>query len=92
MIEITRSITGMAKKLENVSDIAELLEWAHDQDDIFCMVVARTDKVYTVELGGTIIDSVVAQLGNWVVYDGDRFHVLTQDEFEAKGYSEQAGQ
>ena len=89
MIEITRSVTGMAKKLENVSDIAELLEWAHDQEDIFCMVVARTDKTYTVEVGGTTIASAVTQLGNWVVFDGDRFSVLSQEEFEAKGYSEQ---
>lgn len=87
MIEITRQMTGMAKKVQVIADTIDLLEWAHDHPDYSCTVVARVDGNYHIEMGGTNVDSVVCEMGNWVIFDGDRFSVLTQEEFDAKGYS-----
>ena len=89
MIEITRQMTGMAKKVNTIADTLDLLEWAHENDGYSCTVVARVDGNYHVLMGGTDTDSVVCEMGNWVVFDSGRFQVLTQDEFEQRGYTAQ---
>lgn len=86
MIEITRQVTGLAKKIETIADATEVIEWANDIDGIYCTVSARADGVLRIELGGVEVDSVEVQLGQWIFYDGERFSALTQEEFDAKGY------
>ena len=43
MIEITRQMTGMAKKVNSIADTVDLLEWARETEGIACTVVARVD-------------------------------------------------
>lgn len=87
MIEITRQVTGMAKKIDQISDVVDLLAWAHETPEVSCTVVARIDGSYAIELGGTLVDSVVTTVGYWVVFTGEQFYVLTDEEFEAKGFN-----
>lgn len=87
MIEITRQMTGMAKQINVIDDAVDLLVWAHDNPGYSCTVVSRVDGNYHIEMGGLTVDSVICEMGSWVVFDGDRFQVLTPEEFEAKGYS-----
>lgn len=89
MIEITRQMTGMAKKVNSIADTVDLLEWARENEGFSCTVVARVDGDYHVELGGTNTDSVICEMGNWVIFDSGQFLVLTQEEFEQKGYATQ---
>lgn len=87
MIEITRQMTGMAKKVNSIADTVDLLEWARETEGISCTVVARVDGEYYVELGGTSTGSVICEMGNWIIFDNNRFIVLTQEEFEQGGYA-----
>lgn len=86
MIEITRQFTGLAKKLQTISDVVEVLQWAIDHQGLYCTVSARTDGTWLIELGGVDTASVYPSLGEWVVYDGDNFFALTDEAFTAKGY------
>lgn len=87
MIEITRQVTGLAKKIDTIGDAVEIVEWANEIEDIYCTVSARADGTLTIELGGVNVESVAVQLGQWLVFDGERFSALSQEQFEAKGYS-----
>jgi hypothetical protein len=90
MIEITRQMTGMAKKVNTIADTLDLINWAHDNPGYSCTVVAQVDGNYHIEMGGLSVDSVVIQLGQWVVFDGSHFQVMSQEDFDAKGYSAHA--
>jgi len=88
MIEITRQLSGLAKKVETLTDVIEVMQWVLDLDDLYCTASARTDGTVFMEVGGVEVQSVEVQLGQWVIFDGVRFSALTQEEFEAQGYSE----
>lgn len=86
MIEITRQLTGLAKKIDGIVDVVDVLEWVLDRPGLYCSVSARTDNHWLIEVGGLEVQSIRVELGQWVVFDGDRFHALTDEEFEARGY------
>jgi hypothetical protein len=88
MIEITRQVVGMAKKIDGFADVVDVLTWARDFEGLYCTVCARVDGSFFMEVGGEEIQSIPVELGQWVVFDGDHFSALTQEEFEAKGYSD----
>lgn len=87
MIEITRQLTGLAKKITTIADTIEVLEWARAQEGLYCTVAAQTGGTWLIEVGGVTVSSVQVELGQWVVFDGERFYALTQEEFDAKGYT-----
>jgi len=87
MIEITRQSTGTAKLLESVADAAELVAWANEQEGLYFTIAAKAGGGLEFQAGGTHVDTVYPEIGQWVVFDGDRFYALTVEEFEAKGYS-----
>lgn len=87
MIEITRQFTGLAKKIDAIADVLDILQWAIDQDGLYCTLAARPDGTWLIEVGGVEVSSVYIELGQWVVFDGDRFSALSQQEFEDKGYA-----
>jgi hypothetical protein len=88
MIELTMQVTGIAKKLDSISDIADILSWVLDKDNLYCSVSSRLDGTLLVECGGTDVASVYPELGKWIIFDGTKFLTLTQEEFNASGYSE----
>lgn len=88
MIEITRQVVGMAKKIDGFADVVDVLSWAQDFEGLYCTVCARVDGSFFMEVGGIQISSVLVELGQWVVFDGDHFAALSQEDFEARGYSE----
>ena len=88
MIEITRQVVGMAKKITGFADVVEVFTWTESIEGIYCTVSARADGSFFMEVGGVEVQSIQVDLGKWVVFDGDHFSALTQEEFEAKGYSE----
>ena len=87
MIDITRQVTGIAKKLEGVADVAEILTWVLQQQNLYCSVSAHMDNKLSIECGGLDIASVFPEIGQWVVFDGEKFSALTQEEFDARGYT-----
>lgn len=87
MIEVTRKHTGMAKKVDSVSDLVAVLEWMIGQDGLYCTVSARCDNEWLIEVGGTEVASTSVELGQWLVFDGEHFAALDDAEFKAKGYS-----
>lgn len=91
MIEITRQVTGLAKKIEQVADVVDVLQWVIDRPGLYCVVSAGTDNNWLIEVGGLEVQSIRVELGQWVVFDGDRFSALTDEEFAAKGYAPESG-
>jgi hypothetical protein len=87
MIELTMQVTGIAKKLTAISDIADVLSWVLDKEKLYCSVSARMDGQLLIECGGDEITSVYPVIGNWIVFDGTKFLTLTQKEFDASGYA-----
>ena len=87
MIEITRQFTGLAKKINAISDVVEVLEWVIDHEGLYCTVSARCDNEWLIEVGGVEVASVTANIGEWIVFDGDHFFALTDEDFTAKGYA-----
>jgi hypothetical protein len=88
MIELTMQVTGIAKKLDSIADIADILSWVLDKDNLYCSVSSRLDGTILVECGGTDVASVYPEIGNWIIFNGTKFLTLTQEEFDASGYSE----
>jgi len=88
MIEITRQLSGLAKKINNLNDVVEVMQWALGMDGLYCTASVRTDGTVFIEVGGVEVQSVQVELGQWIIFDGVRFSALTQEEFDAQGYSE----
>ena len=90
MIEITRQLSGIATKVETLSDAIDLVEWAQSQDSLYFTISGKVDGSLLLEAGGSETDTVTMELGNWIVFDGQTFHVYQDDnEFVAAGYSVQ---
>lgn len=86
MIEFTRKLTGMAKKLDGLTDAVEVIDWARAQDGIAFTVAARADGSLLMQAEGVEIATVYPQLGQWLVFDGAKFEALSDEEFTARGY------
>ena len=87
MIDITRQVTGIAKKLNSLADVAEILTWILGQQNLYCSVAAGMNNKLNIECGGLDIASVYPEIGQWLVFDGEKFSALTQEEFDARGYT-----
>jgi len=87
MIDITRQVTGIAKKLDSLADLTDILTWVLGQQNLYCTVAARMDNKLSIECGGVDVSSVYPEIGQWVVFDGERFSALSQEEFDARGYT-----
>ncbi len=83
MIEIVRQVTSLAKRIVTVSDTVEVLEWVLEQPGLYCCVSARTDNQWLIEVGGLEVQSVRVELGEWIVFDGDRFSTYSDEDFTA---------
>jgi hypothetical protein len=87
MIEITRQLSGIALKVETLSDASDLVGWALTQPGIVVIIAARVDNTLLIQCEGEEIPTVYPQLGNWVVFDGAKFSVYEDDSaFVAAGY------
>lgn len=88
MIEITRKMTGMAKKIETLADAIEVIEWAQQpsQSGLAFTVAAQANGTLRMQAEGVSVDTVYLELGQWLVFDGVSFSALTDDEFKAAGY------
>jgi hypothetical protein len=87
MIDITRQVTGIAKKLDTLADLADILTWIMGQQNLYCSVAAHMDNKLSIECGGVDLASVFPEIGQWLVFDGEKFSALTQEEFDARGYT-----
>ena len=83
MIEIVRQVTSLAKRIVTISDTVDVLEWVLEQPGLYCSVAARTDNGLLIEVGGLEVQSIQVQLGEWVVFDGDRFSAYSDEDFNA---------
>jgi len=86
MIEITRQVSGLAKQINQVEDVVDVLKWVVDKPGLYCTISAGTDNKWLIEVGGLEVQSIRVELGQWVVFDGDRFLALSDDEFTDRGY------
>lgn len=87
MIEITRQVSGLAKKIQEIGDVVDVLEWVVDRPGLYCSVVAGTNNEWLIEVGGLQVQSIRVALGQWVVFDGDRFWALSDEEFADRGFT-----
>ncbi|WP_396909522.1 hypothetical protein [Mycolicibacterium sp.] len=87
MIEITRQITGMAKKIDTVEDAIEVIEWAQGQPGIAFTLAARADGALHMQAEGVSVETVYPTLGQWLVFDGARFLALSDGDYVAAGYT-----
>lgn len=86
MIEITRQITGIAKRIAVIDDVVDVLKWGYALDGISVSVTATVDGQYVINCGGVTVDTVSVPLGSWVMFDGDRFAVLSDEQFAEQGF------
>lgn len=91
MIEITRQVTGLAKKIEVIGDVVDVLEWVVDRPGLYCTVSAGTNNQWLIEVGGLQVQSVRVEIGQWVVFDGERFAALSDEDFSASGFTPETG-
>ena len=83
MIEIVRQVTSLAKRIVTISDTVDVLEWVLDRPGLYCSVAARTDNELLIEVGGIEVQSIQVQLGQWVVFDGERFSAYSDEDFNS---------
>ncbi|AEL19682.1 hypothetical protein SEA_EDUGATOR_26 [Mycobacterium phage Edugator] len=94
MIEVTRKLVGAAMRLDTIDDAVKLQKWAKLQPGLYATVSGRVDGTWLIEVGGTQAHSVVHvadvdDIDRWVVFDGEQFSILTDDEYAARGYAPQ---
>lgn len=88
MIEITRQLTGFAKKLATVGDAVELLDWAREQPGMAFAIAARADGSLHMQFEGVTVSTVYPELGQWLVFDGVTAEVIDDEQAQARGYVE----
>ena len=88
MIEVTRQLSGIAKKLDTLADAVEVVEWAQQQPGIAFTIAARADGTLLIQAEGESIATVYPELGQWLVFDGEKFEALSQEDFDARGYAQ----
>ena len=78
-----RQVTSLAKRIVTISDTVDVLEWVLDRPGLYCSVSARTDNEWLIEVGGLEVQSIQVQLGQWIVFDGERFSAYSDEDFNA---------
>ncbi|AXQ53047.1 hypothetical protein SEA_RANDO14_27 [Mycobacterium phage Rando14] len=94
MIQVTRKLVGAAMRLDTIDDAVNLQKWARQQPGLYATVSGRVDGTWLIEVGGTTAHSIVHisdsdEVDRWVVFDGEQFAILTDDEYAARGYAPQ---
>lgn len=69
--EITVTLTKW--KLETLTDVVALLEWSRDIPEIAVAVSARSSGEVIVQAEGALVNTVMATLGDTLIWDGQRF-------------------
>ena len=88
MIEVTRQLSGVAKKLENTNDVREMVDWALTQSGLSVSMTAKVDNTLLIQAEGIDCPTVYPEIGQWLAFDGEKFIVYaTDEEFTAAGFA-----
>lgn len=77
MQEETITVTVTKTTLTTVADCVGLLEWSQTVPGVAVAVSARTDGQIVVQAEGDTVDTVYAELGDTIMWDGARFTVTS---------------
>lgn len=88
MQTVTQQISTIAKHIVTQEDAVEVLTWALTQPGIAFTLSARVDGSLFMQAEGVDVATVYPELGQWLLFYGDRFEVLTDEQATARGISE----
>lgn len=79
---VSSDIVGV--HLQSWTDVADLLQWADEQDAIYCTAAAKRDGGRVIEIGIVPGGPVAANFGDWIIFDGSSFQALSDEDAQAK--------
>mgnify|MGYP006961080530 CR=1 FL=1 len=79
MQEQTVTVTVTRTVLSDLEAAFDLLEWAHAQTGLYCVVSAKSDGTVSVEVGGVQAEARHATLGDEITWDGAAFTVVSPE-------------
>lgn len=82
MEEETITVTVLTTTLDGIDKFHELQKWAWEKPGIGCGVFATPAGDLYAQLDGTTVPTLIARLGDTVVWDGARFTIKGDDTAE----------
>ena len=86
MEEFTQQVTCKKLFIDKIETAIGLITWTQEEPEMYASIAAKLDGTIEIQIGGISVNTKYPEVGKWVVFDGFNFHVLTQEEFDAKGY------